>query len=286
MVKNEAPNLPRSLKAIKPYIQSWVITDTGSADNTVKVVQDMLGDLPGQIRYTPWQNWGYNRTDAIKAALEYGKDWAFILDADEEVHDLVLPPLDPSMAYWIDIHYGGVVYARPNVINAKQEWKYEGVTHEYLHSPQKPPNVKLSGYIQTDPARATKTPEKCAKDAELLEEALKSEPENTRYMFYLAQSYRDSGQPDKAITWYRKRAEAGGWVEEVYISRLRIAQIMSGRFPAPMVMEAFKDALNARPERAGETMRNLARYANWCADNAPFPKHDTLFVETGAYSKQ
>ena len=39
-----------------------------------------------------------------------------------------------------------------------------------------------------------------------------------RYAFYTAQSYRDADMPEKAIEWYAKRANLGGWYEEVYYS--------------------------------------------------------------------
>jgi len=48
------------------------------------------------------------------------------------------------------------------------------------------------------------------RDIALLEAALQRETDNTRYMFYLAQSYREAGRPLDAVVWYEKRAAAGG----------------------------------------------------------------------------
>ncbi len=42
-------------------------------------------------------------------------------------------------------------------------------------------------------AHALKIQKKYLKDALVLEEAVKEEPNNSRYVFYLAQSYRDYG---------------------------------------------------------------------------------------------
>lgn len=38
------------------------------------------------------------------------------------------------------------------------------------------------------------------------------------YTFYLAQSYRDCGETEKALAAYLSRAELGFWLEEVFIS--------------------------------------------------------------------
>ncbi len=45
----------------------------------------------------------------------------------------------------------------------------------------------------------------------MLEQALLDEPENDRYRFYLAQSYRDAGELELAIKHYRNASRwAGG----------------------------------------------------------------------------
>jgi cytochrome c-type biogenesis protein CcmH/NrfG len=60
---------------------------------------------------------------------------------------------------------------------------------------------------------------KYQKDAELLEQALRQEPGNTRYAFYLAQSHYDAGDLERALEAYTRRAEMGGWEQEVFYSR-------------------------------------------------------------------
>ena len=67
--------------------------------------------------------------------------------------------------------------------------------------------------------------EKYARDANTLEQALLQEPGNARYAFYLAQSYRDAGQLEKALAAYERRATMGGFEQEVYISLLAAGYI-------------------------------------------------------------
>jgi tetratricopeptide (TPR) repeat protein len=138
--------------------------------------------------------------------------------------------------------------------------------------------------------------EKYTRDAETLEKALLDEPGNTRYQFYLAQSYFDSQQYEKAIDAYRKRAEMGGWAEEVYYSlyRIGIARALLDR-PWPEIMSSLLDAYNYRPQRV-EALVHISQvlrqkydqpaaafiFARQAAE-APFPQEEILFVPDIVY---
>jgi hypothetical protein len=139
--------------------------------------------------------------------------------------------------------------------------------------------------------------EKYSRDAEVLEKALIEEPNNTRYMFYLAQSYFDSQQWEKSEQAYDRRAKAGGWPEEVYFSMLRVAMCKAMQDkPWPEIQQAFLDAYNYRPIRA-EPLFHLAQiyrqkfnspvlaymYARAAMD-IPFPKDEILFVPDAVYN--
>ena len=54
-----------------------------------------------------------------------------------------------------------------------------------------------------------------------------SPAQNAAPTFYLAQSYRDSGEREKALTNYLKRAELGYWDEEVYVSLFKAGNMMA-----------------------------------------------------------
>ena len=45
-------------------------------------------------------------------------------------------------------------------------------------------------------------------------------------MLYLAQSYFDLGDYANARRWYQRRADMGGWEEEVYYSLYRVGESM------------------------------------------------------------
>jgi len=56
------------------------------------------------------------------------------------------------------------------------------------------------------------------RDANLLEEALRKDPKNSRTVYYLAQSYMCANEFPKALKYYQKRAQMGKMKEEVFWS--------------------------------------------------------------------
>ncbi len=77
-----------------------------------------------------------------------------------------------------------------------------------------------------DPGDGGSKADKFERDERLLLQGI-NDPETTpdlhiRYLFYLAQTYFHLSQFENSIKWYKKRVEAGGWVEEVFYSLLRI----------------------------------------------------------------
>jgi SAM-dependent methyltransferase len=120
-------------------------------------------------------------------------------------------------------------------------------------------------------------------------------PDDRRSVFYLAQSHFDAGDFANARKWYERRAEMGGWDEEVFWSLHRAAQAMQklGE-PWPAVQQAFLRAWAARPVRA-ESLHAIAlhqrrsgeyRLGHLFAERAaaiPLPSDDVLFVQTDVY---
>lgn len=92
--------------------------------------------------------------------------------------------------------------------------------------------------------------EKYLKDAAIFEIELEKNPKDARSQFYLAQSYKDGNEPEKALVAYRKRIELGGWVEEVYYSYLMIGQQLRalGR-PYAEWASVYMEAYNCLPTR-------------------------------------
>lgn len=298
IVKNEAPVIERCLASVRPWIDHWVVVDTGSSDGTPEAIRSFLRDIPGSLHERPWRDFSHNRNEALEMARATA-DYLLLIDADETLAmpaDFCWPALDAD-GYRFDCEYAQLRYHRNALIATRLPWRWCGVLHEYLdsiapHAWSALPGPKI--VVNHDGARA-RDPQTYLRDIEVLEKALVAEPANCRYMFYLAQSLRDAGQLARSRERYLQRAAMGGWEEERWCAQFRAAQLheLTGA-PAAVVRDAYLLAYVARPSRA-EPLYELARYHRERGDFAlahlfaqqavalPEPA-DTLFVDATVYA--
>lgn len=306
IVKNESHIILECLNSIYKLLDYWVICDTGSTDGTQDIIKNFFAEkqIPGELHEKEWKGFGHNRTEAFRLC-EGKAEYAFVIDADDYVDgNMKLPAIMTSDAYAVRMGRPEFSWWRNQIFRLDAKWSYVGVLHEYAACEKQNPIVeKLEGnyrvVARTVGARNKDiTPvEKYKKDAEVLEKAMVDEPENSRYQFYLAQSYFDSQQYDKAEEAYIKRANMGGWSEEVYYSiyRVAISKALQNK-PWPEVQQTFLDAYNFRPIRAEPlfhiaqiyrqkfNMPVLAYMFAKAAMDIPFPKQDILFVPDIVYN--
>ena len=130
IVKDEAHIIENTLAKLlnKVKIDYWVISDTGSTDNTKEIIVDFFKqkDIPGELYDDMWQDFGYNRTKALMHA--YNKsDYLLIFDADDEIcGDFQLPDFKQD-AY--NLQFGdanGIHYTRTQLINNKKNGNTSG----------------------------------------------------------------------------------------------------------------------------------------------------------------
>lgn len=302
IVKNEAPVIRRCLDSVRPFIDAWVIVDTGSTDGTQQIIEERLADLPGTLHARPWHNFGHNRSEAL--ALARGRaDYLLLLDADEQLEvpaGFVLPELVDE-EYVVDSRFrdaADLCWKRATFIKSTLPWRYQGVVHEHLVlDGHRYVCAALPGptiWSHFDGARNVDPVAKFTADARLLEAALVAEPSDTRCAFYLAQSYSDAGLLDEAIAAYQRRAGMGGFDEEVYFSMFETARLQeASRHAWPDVLAAYLRAYQFRPTRAEPLVAIARRYRTtqeWAlaalfaraATSIPRPA-DVLFVDVGAY---
>lgn len=311
IVKNETHVILRCLESVYKYIDRYDITDTGSTDGTQDMIRNFFAEkgIPGEIYQSDWKGFGDHagnigsRTEAFQNAK--GKaDYAWVIDADDSLSgDLILPDGTDVDAYTLQFTRGEFSWWRTQIFKNNRDWRYVGVLHEYPDSDPKPYRIeKLHGNYfidaRTEGARniGVSPIEKYSKDAEALEKAIAEDPTNVRYQFYLAQSYFDSQQWEKALNAYKRRAEMGGWEEEIFFSLYRVAICkVFLQHPWSEIYDAFMMSYEARPTRA-EPLYQLARlhrmhnrpkaayvYAKMALE-IPRPMEDTLFIEEIPYS--
>ncbi len=302
IVKDEAAIIERALQAAAPHIACYVICDTGSTDDTVGIIRRTFEahGVPGEVVSTTFENFEQARNEGLEAArasrLEY--DYLLFCDADMElrVHEggLDVELTEPVYNLTQVSANSELGYQNVRLLRRDVPGRYLGVTHEYLDAGTLP-HPHFEGAWFLDHAAGSSRANKFERDIQLLTKALATDHSNARYVFYLAQSYRDSGDLPKALRTYERRVELGGWEEEVWYAKLQVALLTErlGRSYASVV-EAYLDAYQSRPTRA-EPLMHLARYhrehgaryalAHLFALQAiaiPRPP-DVLFVDEGTY---
>lgn len=263
IVKNETAVIRKCLASVQPIIDYWVIVDTGSTDGTQEMIKEFMKDVPGELHEQKWVNFAHNRNGALDFAKGKG-DYVLIIDADEVLEfeeGFKLPELTQDY-YYITTKYSGVKYPRNQLIKNSLNWRWVGVLHEYLTAPEAKTMGRLEGVynVPSHDGSRSQDPLKFHKDAALLEEALKEEPDNVRYQFYLAQSYRDAQEYPRAIENYKKRITMGGYDQEIFWSKLQIGLLQDALKEAPeTIINSYNDAYLYHPTRA-EPLYRLAEF--------------------------
>ena len=264
IVKNESHIICKTFDNILKYvpITYWVISDTGSTDNTIELIKSYWKEknIDGELVEHAWKDFGYNRTKSLESA--YNKtDYLLIFDADDSFHgDFKLPAVLNKDSY--NLKFGeGFEYVRPLLINNRRRWKFVGVLHEFLSCcEQNTTGATIDGNYHVESGRTgnrSQDPKKYEKDAKVLELACKTETDTSltdRYAFYCAQSWKDAGEPDNAITWYKKCLTLNNWYQEKYYSCLMIGNLYKQKGDN---MEALKYWLKTT-EYDGERMEGIA----------------------------
>jgi len=304
IVKNESHIICKTFDNILKYvpITYWVISDTGSTDNTIELIKGYWKEknIDGELVEHEWKDFGYNRTKALESA--YNKtDYLLIFDADDSFHgNFKLPAVLDKDSY--NLKFGeGFEYVRPLLINNRRRWKFVGVLHEFLACCEaNAVSATIDGNYHVESGRTgnrSQDPKKYEKDAKVLETAFHTEKDTSltdRYAFYCAQSWKDAGEIDNAILWYKKCLTLNNWYQEKYYSCLMIGNLYKQK---DNIMEAIKYWLKTteydseRMEGVAEAMQYLREAGMNLFVCALYKKYkgyqkrprDKLFIDTTKY---
>jgi glycosyltransferase involved in cell wall biosynthesis len=274
IVKDEARLILRCLESVRPLVGYFLIEDTGSTDGTQDIIRRWLDqeNLPGEVFEEPWQDFAHNRSLALARLREKTQiDYALIIDADDILvgepgfnPEAFKTGLDADL-YHVAIRLGPIHHYRAQLCSNRLEFRYRGVLHEFIQGPAGHSSATAAGFhIQAGVEGArSDDPDKYRKDAEILERALQTEEDpflRSRYTFYLAQSWKDCGEAEKALVAYLDRAKLGFWDEEIFIGLYCAAQLKERLgHPDYEIIGMFLRAYEACPRRA-EALHGAARY--------------------------
>lgn len=306
IVKNESKIIHRLLDSVISIIDSYCICDTGSTDTTIKLIRDYFESkkIPGEVFEVPFKDFGYNRTLSLERAEKWGQ-YALLLDADMVLE--IAPTFQKKEitqdVYQLKQKNSTLDYYNTRIVKTSKGIKCVGVTHEYYDLPRGCTMGELHGLEINDIGDGGAKADKFERDIRLLRRGLVDDPKNSRYHFYLANSYRDYGgmigdnKPlKKAIKWYKKRVSFGGWDEELFMSCYEIGNIYHKLGKHDRAIYWWMEAYHYRPTRA-ESLYEIIKYYRekdpkhaplaahfyQLAKNIPYPKRDLLFIRKAVY---
>lgn len=309
IVKNESAIITRCLDSVKDTVDCICICDTGSTDNTVKIIEEYLekNKIPGEICQHQWQNFGHNRSLSAEASqkmlksMGYDLDKTYLMLLDADMMLFPHPKFDKNTlnddSYLVMQKSSWSSWYNSRLLRASLPWKCVGVTHEYWAAEGSKDPKRFDDLVIDDRGDGGCKADKFERDVRLLTEGIKNEPNNERYLFYLGQSYHCLGNHDEAIKWYKARIAKGGWFEEVWFSKFMIGECYEEKKEWENALSYYLEAYNFNPARA-EPLHKIASHYRIEGKNdlaylfakqgkqIPYPKNQYLFISHPVYEYQ
>ena len=267
IVKNESKIIIRLLTSVLHIIDSYCICDTGSNDNTVELIETFFQErnIPGKIVYEPFKDFAHNRNFALKSCIGMS-DFVLLLDADMilDVRDFKKTKLLNHDSFYVLQGNDHFYYQNVRIVRNNGLYSYAGVTHEYINTP---PNNRYNLFEKNelfiiDIGDGGAKSDKFVRDIRLLTQGLIDEPNNERYFFYLANSYHDHGDFEKAIESYQKRIDCKGWNQEVWYSYYKIGHCYKQMGKMNDAICSWLLSIEALPERLETVYEIMHHYRN------------------------
>tara|TARA_R110002020_G_scaffold281534_5_gene497230 strand:- start:5118 stop:6218 length:1101 start_codon:yes stop_codon:yes gene_type:complete len=311
IVRDEADVIERAFDSVINFVDYYIICDTGSVDGTQQVIKDYWerNNLKGELHEHEWVNYGRNRTLCFDLAK--GKsDYIMTLDADEVIAPfknqnaniyskiVELPELSGDAIFSTTV-LGTNHYPRQQFFRNGVDWYWTEPVHETCVADESITYTRLQDlccFASSQKGGRVHDTSTYLKDAAMLEEHLLSNPQDSRAHFYLAQSYGDAGDIEKALAASEKALEVLEWDQEIYQILLRRARWTYlktedlSQFTTDC-LEVYSE-MPTRAEPLFDLVRAYSRIGYYplalmfgeAALKCAYPSPDCLFVESDIYT--
>jgi len=263
IVKNSGSGFAEILEKNIPHIDRWTILDTGSTDDTIKIIQNTLAPkVRGELYQEPFIDFGTSRNRALELA---GKSCKFTLMLDDTyyvegdlrgfLNEVRSDQFADSFSMYITSD--DVQYTSNRVLKTKRNLKYIFKIHEVI---QEMDNInviipidrakihdKQSDYMQT------RTINRKTLDLELLKQSVQEEPDNPRHIYYIAQTYVGMQNWEMAYRYFLARVyhHVDGFLQEKIDACFEAARTAQFRLNRPWseVKPLYEKAYEMDPTR-------------------------------------
>lgn len=249
MVKDEEIYSIKTFETVKEKIDTYVIMDTCSTDNTVSVIKEWCinnGKTLFIKEAVSFINFEISRNQLLDYADKVAQEPYFLLmDANDELKgewkvleeeilklesqsppDSINKSKNALLICQVWKYFGLTKYFNIRVVKNGAGWRFKGVVHEYIQSPIGGDHVKCpdSLFIYQDRENdGNKSAARYSRDYELLKNDHLQHPDNERSIFYLARTCDCLGLIEEGLYYHLLRAELEGTFVEERTSSLNTA---------------------------------------------------------------
>lgn len=265
IVKNSGEILRECLKINREYIDFWTIVDTGSVDNTKKIIKEELKDknIPGKLFEIEFENFSQARNKSLELSSKSCKytiilDDSYIINGGKELRT----KLEKSKSNAFTIKIGHLSekkllndYYSIRIFKSSMNYRYKYRVHEFLQIKNKDIEEIDDESIFIDDMETIEHKNRSVirfkKDIELLLMDLIENPNEPRVIYYLAKTYYQLDKLDDSIIYYKKLKTLKNIDREYYF--MSTYEISCINFKKNNNVQSFKnDLLNIQskfPER-------------------------------------
>ncbi len=237
MVKNESENIIFTLlKFVRFSYTDFFIYDTGSKDDTVKKITEFSNRHSLNLKiiieeYDQSFNFSIARNKCLNFAKDLFKNNKFILFIDAEWYienveqlEYICSTLTDKDVYSINLKTKKYDCEHYRLFLRTGNANFEEPIHEIVISESYGCANSICFQYRPSKEGKNKSKERFERDLLILSENL----QNSRSVFYYAQTLQNLGRKDQAIEFYKKRIAINDNNDEIYISLLRLSEIVDG----------------------------------------------------------
>ncbi len=237
-----------ALCSVLDLVDLCIVIDTGVSDESLRVAELICGDKLRIEKYEWINDFADARNYSLDVATKHGATWALTLDTDERMNwngvD-VRSVLETTSATTLMVYAEDGSYEKQRIIRVPTERKWVGPTHEYF---QHGAVATLKGVTFSELGKnPTQLEHKFTRDAAILEKELAEKGPNSRWYFYLGDTYRNLRKMEEAAVAYENCAAQNGWDEEAAWACYRAAEIRYGQGQSQRALDLCLQGLKHHP---------------------------------------
>ena len=245
MVKNGGPQFEQMLTANLNLIDSWTILDTGSTDNTIEIINNLLvGKKNGNLYQEPFINFKDSRNKLLELAGTKCKfnlmlDDTYILKGNLRNFLNEVRSDQYSSSFTLFIHSDDTKYGSNRITKSNSGLKYIYKIHEVIDEKNNTniviPENRAYIFDERYDYMNTRTMDRKQLDLKLLFEEIDEDPNNPRSYYYLGQTYNQLEDYEKAFFYFMKRYEFSnsGFIQERFDAVFEAARIANFKLNKP-----------------------------------------------------